>query len=70
MDRISIRGRAYTYTSDFRKDGFLRSCFNKLTQKVYGFDFEDWYQNGYWGERYIPSSWLAGATMVSSVSVN
>ena len=70
MKKINIKGKTYTYASDFRKDDFLRSSFNKLTQKVYKFDFEVWYQNGYWGERYIPYSLLEGDTMVSNVSVN
>ena len=34
------------------------------------FDFEDWYQNGYWTKRYIPYSILDGNGIVSNISVN
>jgi len=70
MDKVIVNGKAYSYSTNFRDDDLLRSSFNKLTQKVYGIDFENWYQSGYWGERYVPYSLLDGDTMVSNVSVN
>jgi GNAT superfamily N-acetyltransferase len=70
MDTIKINNKAYEYVVDFKNDVQLRKSFNNLTRKVYGFDFEDWYLNGYWGDRYIPYSILNGDTTVSSIFVN
>ncbi|MFT5838576.1 MAG: GNAT superfamily N-acetyltransferase [Flavobacteriales bacterium] len=70
MDTIKINNKTYDYVVDFKNDALLRVSFNHLTRKVYGFDFEDWYLNGYWGDRYIPYSLLNGGTMISSIFVN
>lgn len=70
MDTIKINDKTYDYVVDFKNDVLLREGFNNLTRKVFGFDFEDWYINGYWGDRYIPYSLLDGGTMISSIFVN
>lgn len=48
----------------------LRLSFNELAWKTFGLDFEDWYQNGFWGEAYIPYSISDGGKIVANVSVN
>lgn len=47
-----------------------RKAYNDLTREIFGFDFESWYQNGYWGEKHIPYSIFDGDRMVANVSVN
>ncbi|MCM1174258.1 MAG: hypothetical protein NC341_04315 [Blautia sp.] len=44
--------------------------FNELAFKTFGIDFEDWYQNGYWGENHNPYSIVMDGKVVSNVSVN
>lgn len=60
--------------ADIRKhyyeDEVLRSSFNRLAQETFGIDFEDWYQNGYWKEKYIPYSVVQNGEVVANVSVN
>ncbi|MFT6735677.1 MAG: GNAT superfamily N-acetyltransferase [Glaciecola sp.] len=70
METIKINGQYYGYVVDFKNDDRLRKSFNSLTKKVYHFDFEGWYTNGYWGDRYRPYSLLKGDNIVSSISVN
>lgn len=70
MANIKLNGKAYDYVVDYKGDDMLRKSFNSLTKKVYGFDFTDWYLNGYWSDRYRPYSLLNGDTIVSSISVN
>lgn len=48
----------------------LRNAFNSLTQEVFGFSFEDWYQSGYWTERYQPYTLFDGNRAAANVSVN
>lgn len=54
----------------YRENRPLRKSFNELAIKTYGLDFEDWYQNGYWGEAYIPYSIVEDGIVVANVSVN
>ncbi|GMQ57221.1 GNAT family N-acetyltransferase [Vallitalea sediminicola] len=70
MEYIKIKGKIYGYAVNFKDDKKIRTSFNTLTRKTYGFDFEEWYQNGYWKDRYIPYSILDGENVISSVSVN
>ncbi len=48
----------------------LRQSFNQLAMQTWGFDFEDWYQNGYWGESYIPYVLVHKGRVAANVSVN
>ena len=70
MNKVIVKEKAYSYSTNFREDDLLRNSFNRLTQKVYEFDFENWYQSGYWGKSYIPYSLLDGDKMVSNVSIS
>lgn len=70
MDLIKINGKHYKYAENFSQDRALRASFNQLSMSVFGFDFEDWYLNGYWGPGYIPYSLLDGETVVSNISVS
>lgn len=65
-----INGRKYAFVKNYRENEKLRKEYNKLTEKTYGFDFEAWYQEGYWGERHIPYTLFDGESAVSNVSVN
>ncbi|AFS79763.1 acetyltransferase, GNAT family [Gottschalkia acidurici 9a] len=67
---IFINDKRYVYKCDYRDDIILRNSFNNLTRKTYGFDFKQWYADGYWGDKYIPYSLLNEGKVVSNVSVN
>lgn len=60
----------YRLISDYKDNDNLRRSFNKLTKETYGFDFEFWYVNGYWQDKYIPYSLLDGEEVIANVSVN
>ena len=68
--KCTINGKYFDYVSDFRKQDRIRNSFNSLTQEVYGFDFEQWYQDGYWQDSYVPHSLLIGDTVVANTSVS
>lgn len=70
MENIAVNGKFYGYVVDYKNDDSLRNSFNNLARKIYGFDFEAWYKNGYWKDKYIPYSMVDGNTIVSNVSVN
>lgn len=67
---ISINDKKYLYKCNYKDDNVLRNSFNSLTEKTYGFNFKQWYEDGYWKDKYIPYSLLDGDKVVSNISVN
>lgn len=55
---------------DYKNNENLRKSFNELATMVFGIDFEDWYQKGFWSNRYIPFSYIDRGKVVANVSVN
>lgn len=58
------------FVTDYRNNDTLRKSFNELTQLVFGFSFECWYQAGYWGDAYTCHSYMDGDKMVCNVSAS
>lgn len=56
--------------NSYRDDNKLRASFNELSSKVFGLDFEGWYQNGFWKDNYNPYSVIIDGKVVSNISVN
>lgn len=56
--------------SGYRDNEELRASFIALSKKTFGINFEDWYQNGYWTDRYDPHSIMLDGKIVANVSVN
>lgn len=67
-DRI-IHGKSYQLVTNYQHDQNLRSRFNKLTQKVYDFNFEKWYQSGYWEDNCLLYSLIDDHHIVSHITV-
>ena len=55
---------------NYRDNEVLRASFNRLAEKTFGLNFENWYQNGFWKDNYIPYSVVIDGEVVSNVSVN
>ena len=58
------------FVKDYRDNDKLRSSFNELAGKTFGLNFEDWYQNGYWTQKYNPYSIVEDGKVIANVSVN
>ncbi len=69
MTSIKVNGKAYELVIDYKNNKKLRGYLNNLTKETYGFDFENWYQGGYWKDSYVPYSILDGDRIVSNVSI-
>ncbi|HEX9062045.1 MAG TPA: GNAT family N-acetyltransferase [Clostridia bacterium] len=70
MEEVPICDRKYTFIKDFKDNTLFRKSYNALTQKIYGFNFEQWYGMGYWGNGYRPYSLADGENIVANVSVS
>ena len=60
----------FEIVKNYRENETLRHSFEKLAQETFGIDFESWYQNGFWTNRYNPYSVLLDGEIVANVSVN
>ena len=60
----------YACRSGYRDDPALRRSFNDLSRLVFGLDFEDWYQRGFWREPFDPHTLFDGDRAVANVSVS
>ncbi|MDE7326127.1 MAG: GNAT family N-acetyltransferase [Lachnospiraceae bacterium] len=54
----------------YRNNNALRQSFNELAKCTFCLDFEDWYQNGLWTDRYNPYSVVKDGEVIANVSVN
>ena len=60
----------YEIVKNYRANDALRRSFNSLAEKTFGLNFENWYQNGFWGDNYNPYSVVIDGQVVANVSVN
>ncbi|MGQ3477436.1 GNAT family N-acetyltransferase [Paenibacillus sp. TY11] len=67
---IVINQKEYIFKKGIRNDHKIRRSFNQLAEQSFGFDFEAWYQLGFWNEKYIPYVLLNGEAVVANVSVS
>lgn len=70
MELIKLNNVTYGFARDFKHDQSIRKSFNRLTESVFGFSLESWYNDGFWGDYYIPYSLLHNNKVVSNVSIN
>ncbi|MBK1812753.1 GNAT family N-acetyltransferase [Clostridium sp. YIM B02505] len=60
----------YTYIKSYKDNDELRKSLNELTEKTFSFNFENWYSNGFWEDKFIPHSLVDGDKVIANVSVN
>lgn len=60
----------FIFTKDYKNNEPLRKSFFELATNTFGLSFENWYQQGFWSERYIPFSFVDGEKIIANVSVN
>ncbi|MBE5837724.1 GNAT family N-acetyltransferase [Butyrivibrio sp.] len=64
------RTKDFSIEKNYRNNEVLRASFNRLAEKTFGLNFENWYRNGFWKDNYIPYSVVIDGEVVSNVSVN
>ena len=66
----TIKSPEYSLISNYKHNEVLRKSFNQLATDVFGIDFEDWYQQGFWDENYICHSLIRNQEIIANVSVS
>jgi predicted N-acetyltransferase YhbS len=62
--------KCFSIEKNYRNNDALRASFNRLAEKTFGLNFENWFKNGFWKDNYIPYSVVTDGEVVSNVSVN
>lgn len=67
---ITLQDKSFQFINNYKDNSVYRGQFNQLTQKTYGFDLEQWYQDGFWQSNYNPYSIFYKDKIISNISVN
>lgn len=70
MEKVVINSKEYNYITNYKHDEKLRNDLHILTRKIWGFDFEKWYNSGYWGDNCLLYSLSDGHKIVSHITVS
>lgn len=68
--KVIINNHTYIYSNNIRDTDSIWHSFNDLATKTFGLSFENWYQNGYWTDSYIPHVLMVDENVIANVSVN
>jgi len=52
--KLNFKDKEYTFLIGYQKENQYRAAFNTLANNVFSISFEEWFQAGYWNEKYIP----------------
>ncbi|SHF48109.1 GNAT family N-acetyltransferase [Pedobacter caeni] len=69
-ENIKIKDKNYTLFIQYQHDEKLRMEFNRMTQHFWEFDFENYYQSGFWGDNCILYSLFVNDKIVSHITVS
>ncbi|MEK5489202.1 GNAT family N-acetyltransferase [Paenibacillus sp. FSL R7-0297] len=58
------------FVCNYKDQEPLRNSFFALAADTFELELERWYEQGFWGERYIPYSYAEGHRVIANVSVN
>lgn len=70
MEYVTLSDTKYAFVRDLKDNQVLRKSFNQLTEANFGFSLEDWYQQGFWGDYYVPYALVHENQVISNVSIN
>ncbi|MGY3299083.1 GNAT superfamily N-acetyltransferase [Pseudomonas sp. TE6288] len=66
----SLSEPTHKLVEHYRDDQLLRAELNALTRQTFGFDFEAWYQAGFWQADNQPCSLVRDGKMLANASAN
>lgn len=70
LEKVIVKERSFLFTHNIRDNEPLRKSFNQLAEDTFQISFENWYQNHYWDENYIPYALIDDNKVVANASVN
>lgn len=70
VENIKVKDKNYIFYKQYQEQEKLRLEFNRMTQQFWKFDFENYYQSGFWGDNCIIYSLFDGDKIVSHITVS
>jgi len=58
------------FERDYKYNNTLRKSYSDLSSLTFGIEFEEYYQKGFWSDRYVPFSYVYQDKVIANVSVN
>ncbi|QSX23932.1 GNAT family N-acetyltransferase [Priestia megaterium] len=58
------------FEKDYKHNDTFRKSYSKLSHLIFGIEFEEYYQRGFWSDRYVPFSYVYQDEVIANVSVN
>lgn len=68
--KIIINDKEYLFLIGHQKEARYRAAFNQLSKNIFRLSFEEWFQSGYWNEKYIPYTLFDEDKAIANASVN
>lgn len=68
--KLNLNDKEYIFLIGYQNDNQCRAAFNTLAKNVFGISFEEWFQAGYWNEKYIPYTLFDKNKAIANISVN
>lgn len=60
----------YQLISDYKDNDKYRASFNRLAESTFDINLEEWYQQGFWNDKYMCYSYLHNESVIANVSIN
>lgn len=65
-----IRTMNYEMISDYKDNKMYRDSFNRLAESTFDINFEEWYRDGFWNDKYVCYSYIDDNKVIANVSIN
>jgi GNAT superfamily N-acetyltransferase len=68
--KVIINDKEYFLLIGHQNEARYRVAFNNLSKNIFGLSFEEWFQSGYWNEKYIPYTLFDEDKAIANASIN
>ncbi|MBC1999958.1 GNAT family N-acetyltransferase [Listeria marthii] len=60
----------YEMISDYKDNKLYRDSFNRLAESTFDINFEEWFNKGFWNDKYVCYSYIDDKEIIANVSIN
>jgi len=60
--------KKYNYVKQYVSNNELLNSYHDFTQQIFSFDLSTWKEKGYWGNNYIPHSFVLNGKVIANIS--
>ncbi|MBC1550944.1 GNAT family N-acetyltransferase [Listeria sp. FSL L7-1434] len=60
----------YEMISNYKENKLYRDSFNRLAESTFDINFEEWFNQGFWNDKYVCYSYIDNEEVIANVSIN